>query len=140
MDNKVIEVLDYMGEKLGIAIDWTAENVMPQVTELMGRYKVYAIVENGIHIIMLMILVALIGVFLKIMFKGIATKSLDNFWYDMSWSTDGILPIFITGILVVAAGFIIYTAIDHIFNIAKWALVPEIQFFETFSEYLKSAS
>lgn len=28
MDNKVIEVLDYMGEKLGIAIDWTSENVM----------------------------------------------------------------------------------------------------------------
>lgn len=140
MDNKVIEVLDYMGEKLGIAIDWTAENVMPQVTEFMGRYQVYAIVEHGIHVIMFMILVALIGVFIKIMFKGIKTKDHDNIWYDMSWTTDGIIPVFITITLVAIAGFAIVTAIDHVFDIAKWALIPEIQFFETFSEYLKSAS
>jgi Zn-dependent M28 family amino/carboxypeptidase len=140
MDNKVIEVLDYMGEKLGIAIDWTSENVMPQVTEFMGRYKVYAIVENGIHVITLMIFAALIGVFLKIMFKGIATKDHNNIWYDMSWTTDGMIPVFITIILVVLAGFSIASAVDHVFNIARWALIPEIQFFETFSEYLKSAS
>lgn len=140
MDNKVIEVLDYMGEKLGIAIDWTAENVMPQVTEFMGRYQVYAIVENGINIIMYMILVALIGVFLKIMFKGIATKDHDNIWYDASWSTDGFLPIIITIVLGLLAVFTIVSVIDHVFDIAKWALVPEIQFVETFSEYLKSAS
>jgi hypothetical protein len=42
--------------------------------------------------------------------------------------------------LVVAVGFFIASAVDHVFDIAKWALIPEIQFFETFSEYLKSAS
>lgn len=139
MDNKVIEVLDYMGEKLGIAIDWTSENVMPQVTEFMGRYQVYAIVENAIWVIVYMVLVALIGVFLKIMFKGIATKDHDNIWYDMSWCTDGIIPVLITIFLTIAATFIIVTTIDHVFNIAKWALIPEIQFFETISNYMKSA-
>lgn len=140
MDNKVIEVLDYMGEKLGIAIDWTAENVMPQVTEFMERYRVYAIVEHGIRIIMFMILVALIGVFLKIMFKGIATKDHDNIWYDASWSTDGFVPIIITIVLVIVAGIAITEVIDHVFDIAKWALIPEMQFVETFSNYMKSAS
>ena len=140
MDNKVIEVLDYMGEKLGIAIDWTSANVMPQVMEFMGRYQVYAIVEHGIRIIMFMILVALIGVFLKIMFKGIATKDHDNIWYDASWSTDGLIPIMITIVLVIVAGVAIAEVIDHVFDVAKWALIPEIQFVETFSEYLKSAS
>ena len=140
MDNKVIEVLDYMGEKLGIAIDWTSANVMPQVMEFMGRYQVYAIVEHGIRIIMFMILVALIGVFLKIMFKGIATKDHDNIWYDASWSTDGLIPIMITIVLVIVAGVAIAEVIDHVFDVAKWALIPEIQFVETFSEYLRSAS
>ena len=140
MDNKVIEVLDYMGEKLGIAIDWTSENVIPQVTEFMGRYQVYAIVEHGICVIMFMILIAIIGVFLKVMLKGIKTKDHDNIWYDMSWSTDGILPTCITIVLLIGVGFTIAEVIDHVFDIAKWALIPEIQFIETFSGYLKSVS
>ena len=44
MDNKIIETLDYLGEKIGIAIDWTAENVYPQVLNFMARYKTYEIV------------------------------------------------------------------------------------------------
>ena len=139
MDNKVIEVLDYMGEKLGIAIDWTAENVMPQVTEFMERYQVYAIIEHGIYIIMFMILIAIIGVFLKRMFKGVATKDHANIWYDISWSTDGFIPIMIAIVCVVVAAFTVAEIVDHIFDIAKWALIPEMQFFETFSNYLKSA-
>lgn len=137
MDNKVIEVLDYMGEKLGIAIDWTSENVMPQVTEFMERYRVYAIVENGIHIIMLMILVAMVGIFLKIMYKGIKTNDHDNIWYSIHWETGGVVPFTITIIIVVGIGFTISMAIDHIFNIAKWALIPEMQFFETFCNLLE---
>ena len=133
MDNKVIEVLDYMGEKLGVAIDWTSENVIPQVTEFMGRYQIYAIVEHGIRIIMFMILIALIGVFLKIMFKGIATKDHNNVWYDMSWSTDGLVPTMIAVVLLVGVGFTIAEIVEHVFEIAKWALVPEIQFVEAFS-------
>ena len=140
MDNKVIEVLDYMGEKLGIAIDWTAENVMPQVTEFMGRYQVYAIVENVLRVIMFIIGIAILGVILKKIFKGIATEDHNNIWYEMHWSTDGGLTcaVIILFALIIAASVVF--AVCHVFDIAKWALVPEIQFFETFSEYLKSAS
>lgn len=31
MSEEIIKVLDYICEQLGIAIDWTAENVWPQV-------------------------------------------------------------------------------------------------------------
>lgn len=136
MDNKVIEVLDYMGEKLGIAIDWTSENVMPQVTEFMGRYQVYAIVEHSLHAAMLIVTIVIMIAFLKKMFKGIATKDRENIWYELSWCTDGVIPFVITFFAVVAIGFIAFEVANHVFNIAKWALVPEIQFFETFSSYL----
>ena len=139
MDNKVIEVLDYMGEKLGIAVDWTADNIWPQVVEFMSRYRVYAIVEHSIHIMTNIILTIMICVFIKIMFKGIKTKDNDNIWYDMSWETGGVLPTLITIILVVIAGFAILTAVDHVFDITKWSFIPEIQFFETFSEYMNNA-
>lgn len=140
MDNKVIEVLDYMGEKLGIAIDWTSENVMPQVMKFMERYQVYAMVESGIHIIIFMVFVAVATFFLKIMYKGVKTRDEDNIWYSIHWETCGIIPIVIGILVVIGMGAAIVNAITHIFNIAKWALIPEIQFFETFSEYLKSAS
>lgn len=140
MDNKIIEVLDYMGEKLGIAIDWTSANVMPQVMEFMERYQMYAIVESGIYIIMFMIAIAMAGIFLKTMYKGIKTDDHDNIWYSIHWETGGVIPIAIGILVVIGMGAAIVNAITHIFNIAKWALIPEIQFFETFSEYLKSAS
>lgn len=119
MDNKVIEVLDYMGEKLGIAVDWTAENVWPQVVEFMGRYRVYIIVDHGIHMIINIILSVLIAVFLKTMFKGIKTKNRDNTWYDMHYDSDGFLTVLITVILVVVAGFTIAAAIYNMFDITK---------------------
>ena len=138
MDNKVIEVLDYMGEKLGIAIDWTSENVMPQVMEFIGRYQVYAIVENVMWTIIYIIGVAIFATILKKMFKGIKTEDRDNIWYDMHYSTDACITIAITIFLTIAIITLVVFAIDHVFNIAKWALVPEIQFFETFSSYLNS--
>lgn len=140
MDNKVIEVLDYMGEKLGIAIDWTVENVMPQATEFMGRYQIYAIIECALHAIMFIIGIVIMGIILKKMFNGIATEDHNNIWYDMHWNTDGDLPfaISVTFALIIVA--FVFLSMDNVFEIAKWALIPEIQFFETFSEYLKSAN
>ena len=140
MDNKVIEVLDYMGEKLGIAVDWTAENVLPQVTEFMSRYRMYAIAEHGVNIIVDIVLVFIAGMILKIMFEGIRTKDNDNVWYDLHWETGGAVTGFIAIALIGLAVFAITTAIDHILDITKWSFIPEVQFFETFSEYLKSAN
>ena len=139
MDNKVIEVLDYIGEKLGIAIDWTSENVIPQVTEFMGRYQMYAIIEHMIWAIIFIIGIAIIGTIIKKMFKGIATEDTNNMWYNMHWSTDGGLTFVVVIVLGAIIAAFVYSAIDNVFNIAKWALIPEIQFFETISNYMKSA-
>ena len=35
---EIIKIFDYMGEKLGIAIDWSNANVIPYLQELCGRY------------------------------------------------------------------------------------------------------
>lgn len=139
MDNKVIEVLDYMGEKLGIAIDWTAENVMPQVTEFMGRYQMYAIIEHVMSLIIFVIGIAILETIIKKMFKGIATEDHNNIWYDMHWNTDGALTCAVVIIFGLVIAVFVCCVVDNVFNIAKWALIPEIQFFETFSECLKSA-
>ena len=34
VSKEIIEVLDYIGEKIGVTIDWTSDNVIPYVKEL----------------------------------------------------------------------------------------------------------
>ena len=38
VSSEIIEVLDYLGEKLGIAIDWTSNNVLPYLQTLVDKF------------------------------------------------------------------------------------------------------
>lgn len=38
MNNTIIEILNYLGEKFNIAIDWTSENVVPYIQELFNKF------------------------------------------------------------------------------------------------------
>ena len=132
MDNKVIEVLDYLGEKFGIAVDWTSENVWPQVTEFMGRYATYEIVRAIVWIAICMMLIATAVIFLKIIWKSYRNK---GFWYyndfGMCWVIAG---------CVFALVFCIPGVFDNIFKIVEWTIVPEMKFVEVISGLLKSSS
>lgn len=38
VSEQIIEVLEYLGEKFGVAIDWSSDNVLPMVKELCAKY------------------------------------------------------------------------------------------------------
>lgn len=40
---EIINILNYLGQKFGIAIDWTSENIMPYLEDLCGRYIKYEV-------------------------------------------------------------------------------------------------
>lgn len=44
--NELITVLDYLAQKLGIAIDWTSDNVMPYLKDLCDRFIEYEIFNS----------------------------------------------------------------------------------------------
>ena len=48
MSQEIIKVLEYLGEKLGIAIDWTTENVLPYAEQLFKRYVTLKITYSSI--------------------------------------------------------------------------------------------
>lgn len=136
MNNKIIEVLDYLGEKIGLAIDWTAENVYPQVIEFMGRYKTYEIVMDIIWI--LIALGCCFGMYLYIKKIVIPAKIRcketreDNLWFEC-WSGDTSCNIGGT-ILTVFLGYITFVAVMIMFvfigDLVKWIVIPEMQFYE----------
>lgn len=46
MENKVIEVIDALCDKFGIAVDWTSQNVFPYMQDLMNRIVKYEIITS----------------------------------------------------------------------------------------------
>lgn len=46
--NQVISVMDEIARGFGVVIDWTQQNVMPYVMDLMGRIILYRVVLTSI--------------------------------------------------------------------------------------------
>ena len=64
MSEEIIKVLDDLGDRFGIAIDWTSENVLPYLQNLMDRFITYNIAMNILYIAVcaVIILGAIIGI------------------------------------------------------------------------------
>lgn len=54
VSEQIIQVLDNLGEKFGLAIDWSPENILPYANELMNKAVSY---ELWIHITALTLIV-----------------------------------------------------------------------------------
>lgn len=46
MSDEIIKLLDDLGRRFGIAIDWSSENVMPYLKDLMSRYIDYEVMTS----------------------------------------------------------------------------------------------
>lgn len=51
ISKQVIDILDYIGEKFGIAIDWTSSNIIPYLQELCGKLINYEIATSIVWIV-----------------------------------------------------------------------------------------
>lgn len=111
ISNEIINVLDFLGKKFGIAIDWTNANVIPYIQELIGKYISWEIATSTAWCIIGGILV-IIGVVLIIC--------------DRCFYWDGLGVIF--GVFGCIIGGI--TIVDQIFDIIKCVHFPELQIIE----------
>lgn len=129
MSNEVIKVLDNLAQKFGIAIDWTSQNIMPYLQELMSRFIKYKISTDAIWLVVGIVLF----IVSLILFKKIQKwKKSENYHKDR-YDDDEMLYIF--GILGISC--ILITAIVMIFCYIEIILqdifVPEL----TVIKYLK---
>ena len=82
MSSQFIEVLDALCDKIGIAIDWTSQNVVPYVTDLATRIITYEISTSAAWIVIAAI------VFLTIwkMTKNLCKEdAFDEAWF-LGWA------------------------------------------------------
>lgn len=135
MNQEIINVLNCLGEKLGIAIDWTSENVWPQVMDILGRYRMFELVNTGFWLIMEVIIVFGAFLILKRMAKDymkIKADQEDNFWWQRCCGDNELtyfgLALFIISLLL-SVICIISIPID-INEMFEWFIVPEIKYLE----------
>lgn len=113
VSDQIIEVLNYLGEKLGLTIDWTSENVLPYVQTLCGKYINWEIATS---VVWLVVGIALI-ILAVISFKGARNPNIND---------EGLLYVFFAILLISGIIMIFF----QIFDIIKCIYIPELQIYE----------
>ena len=151
------EFIDAIAEKFGMFIDWSAENVVPQVTDILMRYRMYEITRLSLITFLLFIVFSIcVGVLIA---ARVETKRINKITRNENWSYyDGtffeykldltydeehknykvisskICDIKTFGyVCIVIIGiilmFLIAFGFEPVFNLTKWIFIPEIQFY-----------
>ena len=115
MSDQIIQVLDYIGKKLGLTIDWTSENVLPYVQTLCDKYINWEIASSIIWIVIGIICIVLSVIFIK------------TLWNDDIGCI--FFALLLVGIVTIGA---------QAFDIVKCICFPELQVFEYVQSLLNS--
>lgn len=124
MSKEIIEILDYVGAKFGLAIDWTDKNVLPYIKELAEHYIDYELWTSTMCVIVCMI----------IMF--ICVRTLKRKWRLAidEWDDESIA--FCTGSIILIIFILVITGFE-IVDIVKCITFPEMQIYEYLSGLMK---
>lgn len=125
VSSEIIEVLDYLGEKFGIAIDWTSNNVLPYLQTLIDKFIKWEISTSIVWIaIAAFVIVATI---VLINLKGF--REINEETYGMLW---------ISIIVLIIVSFIVICI--QIFDIVECNMFPEKALYDFIKVMLKQNS
>ena len=124
VSDEIIEVLDYMGEKFGIAIDWTNANVLPYVELICRKYIYWDITTSAVWIVF-----GILGFIsgckmLRWSDKNISPDDSSGFYIFIE-----ILSVILMGICVIVIGC-------QIFDIIECTIFPEKRIYDFIQTYL----
>ena len=145
--NQVIEILNEICNKLGIAVDWTSENILPQVKIVCEKLVKYFIVQRSIMCGFGFLFVCVgitYGIFLLKQFLQCRTTKKDNFLFEYynHWGSTYLqsyaLIITVIAIVMGLTGIILLGL--GLPQLIKWLTVPEIAIIEYLTDMIKGVS
>lgn len=126
VSDQIIQVLDALCEKFGVAIDWTSANVIPYLTTLMGKLIQWEIWSSVAYIVF-----AVIGFIVCVVVGKYCAKNIDEL--DVVGAL-GVALAVVCGIVAIGA------LVTQIMDIIKCCTFPEIFIFEYVQGLIKSGS
>lgn len=119
MREEIIKILDYLGEKIGVTIDWTSDNVIPYVEQLCEKFIKWEI-STSIAWLVIGVLAIILGIVLGI-------------WADGFDDEIGFVScLFLIVIGLVCVGF-------QVFDIIECNVFPEKVIYDYISTHLKQS-
>ena len=127
VSEQIIQVLDVLCEKFGIAINWASDNVIPYVETLCKKLVTYEIATSIASIIFMLILVIASIIATKMLYpvfkKGIENEEV----YEIGWSVSSVFAIVGLAILYLSTLIVFVCETE---DIIKCVTFPEMYVFE----------
>ena len=79
-NNELVELLKELANQMGVAVDWTSENIRPYIIDIMGRLAKYEIFTSVIWILLFAIIIFIVARLWKIAYKKY--KDEDDYEFD----------------------------------------------------------
>ena len=133
VSEQIIQVLDVLCEKFGIAINWTSENVIPYIEVLCKKLVTYEIATSIASMIFMLILVMASIIATKMLYPVFKEGIENQEYYEDGWSIGTIFAIF--GLVALYIATIVVFACQ-ITDIIKCATFPEMYVFEYVSRLI----
>lgn len=119
MSNEFSEALDALGEKFGIVIDWTQQNIQPYVQDLMQRVVQYKLATSIFGTVCWRLILIVCIVLFARNFKKV---KFDCLGYLEDGCGKYLITTIATGILILVSALIFPKMID---NIIQCVYIPE---------------
>ena len=132
ISEQIIQVIDNLCMKLGIAINWTGENVIPYLEVLCKKLIIYEIATSAMWILLIWVLFGVSAIALKKMHPWLMKK------FDEEYE-DGymILDLVLWGVTIFLGAAIVCVTCVQAIDIIKCLTFPEMYVFEYVSALMK---
>lgn len=139
MDEELCNVIDKIAEKIGVAIDWSSENVMPYIQDIMQRYRAMSIIETVIIMAVCAIIITICVIVAVKITKGIINGSqntVSSIWFDADYDTVSTFSITTSIIIVISflISFIVFGFATG--DLIRWIYVPEVKLLEVLKGFM----
>lgn len=131
MSEEIIKILDDLGKRFGIAIDWSSDNIIPYLQDLMQRFIQYKNVTAIMRIVFFTLALIISVIVLVKTIKWAYKNKIDDF--DDEWY------IFVCGVSISAIMIAVSIAIIilDISCLIQNTYIPELTIIQYLQEYIK---
>lgn len=128
--DQVIQVIEYLGQKFGIAIDWSAENVLPIAQTLMEKMARWCVVQNVFYVAL-----SLVGLILGIIVFSKCIKKVPSIDYDDDLGQTLCIGGLILSVIIGIAGIVGLCV--NTYYLARSICFPELAIFEYIQGFME---
>ena len=131
MDKELCNVIDKIAEKIGVAIDWSSENVMPYIQDIMQRYRTMSIVETIIIMAVCALIITICVIVAIKMIKGIVNglrNEVSSIWFDADYDEVSNFSLVTSIIIIIPLLVSVIVLCVATGELIGWLYVPEVRF------------